>query len=228
MECGSKNYDDEDAYYAENPNGKLDGSDGHWLTSDRENNTSVWDAANQVNLQRSDGYNEYTCIGHRRDFYGWYTNKIDSRGFDNNWPSAANIVAGQVAKLEWGPLAAWVGKDVISFSNAANKAIFENVFGDLRNLYNGPVMNGEAALNGDNKTLTKEQFNIVDPLYKTQSQETINTLTNLAKGNYLYGIGLTASLRFNGDLTKAKDRFSHGGKVVEFYKLQKVYKKAEW
>src|SRR5690606_15184191 len=37
-----REYDDEDAYYAENPNGKLDGSDGHWLKSDREKRTSVW------------------------------------------------------------------------------------------------------------------------------------------------------------------------------------------
>ncbi|CDT29228.1 RHS repeat-associated core domain-containing protein [Sphingobacterium faecium] len=37
-----KEYDDAEAYYAENHNGKLDGSDGHWRISDRKYNTSVW------------------------------------------------------------------------------------------------------------------------------------------------------------------------------------------
>ena|GEM_PF-1354947 len=31
-----KEYDDEDGYYAENRNGKLDGSDGHWLKSRKD------------------------------------------------------------------------------------------------------------------------------------------------------------------------------------------------
>ena len=56
-----KEYDDEEAYRQDNPNGKLDGNDGHWLKSDRENKTAIWDKANSTNLQ-SNRYNDYQTI----------------------------------------------------------------------------------------------------------------------------------------------------------------------
>lgn len=224
-----KEYDDEDAYYAENPNGKLDGSDGHWLKSDRESRTSVWGKANEVNLQKGDGYTEYSTISQRKDFYGWFADKIDARGFDNNWPGAANIVAGQMSNMDNPLIAWWAGDDIVSFANAGNKAIFNDVFDNLRDLYNGPVMKGAAAEAWDVATLRNEQFNVVQPLYEQQSTSTISVLAKMAKGQSIYGPGVTGALRFEGNLLKAQDRYNHGaGKVTNFYKLQQSYKKAGW
>ena len=94
-----REYESEAAYRKENPNGNLDGSDGHWLTSDRTNNTGIWDEANRINLQENRS-GDYTSVSQRRDFYGWYAGKIDVKGFDNNWPSAAYVVAGQMSNLD--------------------------------------------------------------------------------------------------------------------------------
>ena len=231
-----KEYDDAEAYYAENPNGKLDGSDGHWLTSDREKRNSVWGKANEVNLQKGDGYNEYSTISQRRDFYGWFADKIDSRGFENNWPGAAYIVAGQMSNMDNSFTAWWVGDDVVNFANAGNKAIFNDVFDNLRDLYNGPIMKGATAKAWDAATLRNEQFSVMPPLYKGQSAATISTLTKMAKGHgWLqgsgtpYNIGVTEALRFEGDLMSPSDRYNHGaGKVTNFYKHQQIYKKAGW
>jgi|GEM_PF-1275608 len=31
-----------------------------------------------------DGYSEYSLISQCRDFYGWFADKIDAKGFGNN------------------------------------------------------------------------------------------------------------------------------------------------
>ncbi|UZJ63557.1 hypothetical protein OKW96_13770 [Sphingobacterium sp. KU25419] len=94
--------DDEDAYYAENPNGKLDGSDGHWLKSDRENNTSVWNKDNETNVQRRDGFKEYENLAQRKDFYSWFQSETSSREFETQWSGAAAATVGKLDMLLWG------------------------------------------------------------------------------------------------------------------------------
>jgi RHS repeat-associated protein len=232
----AKEYDNIDDYKAENPNGNLDGGDGHWLKSDRENQTAVWDKANSVNLQKADGFNEYSTITQRTAFYGWYAGKIDQEGYETNWPGAAFIVAGQMSNLDNSVIGWWVGADVVKFGNAGNKAIFDDVFDDLTALYNGPALKGQAALNWDNATLYNEQFNVVQPIYERQSAATISTLTKMAKGHGWfqgswtpYNIGVTGALRFEGNIMNPQDRFNHGaGKVTDFFKLQKTYWKLGW
>ncbi len=222
-----KEYENEEAYREENPDGNLDGSDGHWLTSDRENNTATWDNANDVNLQKANGYKEYKTISQRRDFYGWFSDKTEAMGFETNWAGAANIVAGQMAVMDFPGAEFFVGEDVVDFANAGNKAIFNDVFDNLRELHNGPVLKGGAAAQWDRQTLYNEQFNVVQPLYEGQSRSTIATLQNLASGNGFYGLGITSSLRFSGNIMSAKDRYNHGmNKVTPYSILHKVYKKA--
>jgi hypothetical protein len=205
------------------------GSQGHWLASDRENKTAVWDKANSVNLQKSGGHSEYKTITQRTAFYGWFAGKTDQKGYETNWPGAAYIVAGQMSNLDNSVVAWWVGEDAVKFGNDGNKAIFDDVFAKLKDLYNGPVLKGQAALDWDNSTLHNEQFNVVQPIYDRQSGATVSILNNMAKGKYLYGLGVTGPLRFQGNILNAQDRFNHGaGKVTNFYKLQKTYWKLGW
>ena len=226
---GRKEYTNEEAYYAENPNGPLDGSDGHWLVSDRLNETGVWHNANLVNLQKTYGYNEYTTITQRTAFYGWFTEQITQRGYETNWPGAAYIVAGQMSHLDNWLVAYLVGDDVVKFGNEGNKAIFNDVFGKLSKLYNGPVLKGQVALKWDNDVLYNEQFIVVQPIYERQSTSTISILTKMAKGQGIYGFGVTGPLRFDGDILNPKDRFSHGAtKVTNFFKLQMIYQSVGW
>lgn len=126
-------------------------------------------------------------------------------------------------------IAWWAGDDDVSFANAGNKAIFNDVFDNLRDLYNGPVMKGVTAEAWDAATLRNEQFNAVQPLYEKQSASTIIVLSKMSKGQSIYGPGVTGALRFEGNLLKAQDRYNHGaGKVTNFYKFQQTYKKAGW
>lgn len=223
-----KEYENEAAYRAENPNGKLDGSDGHWLKSDRINKSNTWNNANMTNLQAG-RFGDYATISQRRDFYGWYAAKIHSKGFENLWPGAAYIVAGQMANLDNSIIAWWVGEDVVKFGNEGNEAIFKDVFGKLKTLYNGPVMKGETAAKWDAATLRNEQFKVAQPLYEKQSVATISVLSQMSKGKGLYSFGVTGALRFEGNLSNPKDRYNHGaGKVTNFFKLQREYWRLGW
>lgn len=125
-----------------------------------------------ANLQ-ANRFWEYNTIDERTAFYGWIAVKLDQKGFENNWPGAAYIVARQMSSLSNSLVSWWVGDDVVKFGNAGNKAIFNDVFDNLRDLYNGSVMKGKAAAIWDAKTLHNEQFNVVQPLYEKQSRATI-------------------------------------------------------
>ncbi|MEZ2339358.1 RHS repeat domain-containing protein [Mucilaginibacter sp. RCC_168] len=215
-----------------NPEEKPDGTPlydpGDWHVSDRINNTDAWRKANLYNLQNGN-FDQYQTITQRTDFYGWFQGVTQSRGFETLWPGAAYIVARQMSKLDNSIIAWWVGDDVVKFGNAGNTAIFNDVFANLGKLYNGPVLKGSAAADWDRRALHHEQFDVVQPIYLIQSAETIKILTNMATGSYLYGLGVTGPLRFEGNLMNPQDRYDHGAtKVTNFYKLQQIYNKAGW
>lgn len=71
-----REYNTAEEYYKDNPDGKLDGSDGHWLISDRENKTAVWDAANKANMKKPNGYKEYENLDQRADFIDGFNRKL--------------------------------------------------------------------------------------------------------------------------------------------------------
>jgi RHS repeat-associated protein len=115
------------------------GQDGHWLKSDRDYSRDRWSFANHTNLQKSDGYKEYKSIEQRTMFYGWYSLVEASRGGETRWAGAAYLVALNMSLLERvvsdpvvaNTLGTNTARDMLSFANAGNKAIFENVFPKL-------------------------------------------------------------------------------------------------
>jgi RHS repeat-associated protein len=133
---------------------------GDWRVDDRINGTDVWKNANAYNLQRQKGYKEYNSIEQRAEFYKWFQNQTDSKGFETNWAGAAFVVAAQMSNIH-GPFVSFMDNDVEGdikkFAEAGNKAIFENVFGRLKELNNGLVLKGTAASDWDTKTLTIER-----------------------------------------------------------------------
>ena len=197
---------------------------GDWLKSDRTENTDLWKNANVFNLKQEKGFEEYTSISQRTDFYQWFQTTTEQQGSNTKWAGAATIVARQMAQVE-DPLTAWVvGKDVVNFANAGNKAIFNDVFGDLRGLYNkgasGSPLKGEAAKLWDANILYKEQFVIVQPIYQKQNAATIMELSKMAKGEGIYGLGylFQEELKFEGNILNPQDRYNHGmNKVVPYY-----------
>ncbi len=197
---------------------------GDWLRSDRIENSNVWKNANEHNLQHQEGYNEYNSISQRRDFYQWFQTTTEQQGSETKWAGAATIVARQMAQVD-DPLNAWVvGKDVVNFANAGNKAIFNDVFGDLRGLYDkgasGSPLKGEAAKLWDANILYKEQFIIVQPIYLKQNVATIMELSRMAKGEGIYGAAFLfqEELKFTGNILNPQDRYNHGmNRVVPYY-----------
>jgi hypothetical protein len=203
------------------------GGQGHWLKSDRKNNTDVWGSANSFNLQQENGQNQYTSISQRSAFYGWFSDQMDAKGSETNWPGAAAVVANQMTWMDNPLMQAYAGEDAVKFANAGNKAIFNDVFDNLRGLFNGPVLKGQAAANWDAQTLHHEQFDVVQPIYMAQSQATIGLLNSMAKGEGVFGLGLTPSLRFQGNILSPQDRYNHGaGRVTNYFQLHRAYRRA--
>ncbi len=201
---------------------------GDWLKSDRENNTDIWSNANKFNLQQEGGNLQYCTITERTAFYGWFQKQTDAKGFETKWAGAAYVIAQQMSLMEDPLIASMTDKAVIKFANDGNKAIFDDVFDNLKDLYNGGVLKGEAASNWDAATLTHEQRDVVQPIYARQTAETIKTLQSLAQGiGYKATLGymfdrrfpIGGPLKFEGNISNWQDRYNHGmNKAVPFYK----------
>ena len=208
---------------------------GDWKVDDRINGSDVWKNANSYNLQQEKGYNEYSSIEQRTEFYKWFQNSTESRGYDTKWAGAAFVIAAQMSNIHSIASSAIkndVETDVKAFAEAGNKAIFNDVFSKLKKLYNGPVLKGEAADKWDSTTLHNEQFNVVGPIYKQQRPEVLNELSYMAKGQNtyffprVYSLGVPIKLRFNpkGNIRDPRERFAHGMNVAVPY-WNKYYSK---
>jgi len=194
-------------------------SKGDWREDDRILNTSGWQNANQYNLQLGNGFKEYTTIEQRAYFYKWFQNLTDAKGYETNWAGAAHVVALQMSNIH-SPFSIVmdnsIEEKVKKFAEEGNKAIFENVFGRLRNLINGGKLIENAADKWDVATLTIEQRDIVGPIYNKQSPDVLNELSKMAKGQGMYKYGTGPELRFNknGDIRDWQQRFYHGMNVA--------------
>ncbi len=226
---GCKEYDNLGSYQKATGNQKLERGSKDWLTSDRENNTQQWQNANFVNLfnLRGKGYEEYTTISQRSDFYKWFDTVREQQGDTILWVGSASVVAGQMKLLDDSSFVArYIGDAVVKFANEGNKAIFDDVFDNLSDVFiaglKGKPLVGSIASEWDKTTLHHEQFDVADPIYRKQSQSTINTLSKMAKQQNSYGSMLSGftrtmpnlALAFDGDISNPQDRFDHGMKKV--------------
>jgi hypothetical protein len=200
------------------PDSSMGASD--WRVKDREAGNKAWESANLHNLQQSKGYEEYTTITQRTAIYHWFHEVVKAQGHEVDWVGAASIVAEQMSNLDNSFYAFILGEDIVKFGNEGNKAIFDDVFPRLRELYNmDKPLKGDAAKAWDSETLRHEQFDVVEPLYAKQSAKTLSTLESMAKGDFPYNFGVPQELRVDGDIRNPQDRYDHGmTKVVDFKK----------
>jgi uncharacterized protein DUF4157 len=191
-------------------------SPADWYKRDRERFSGSFETANLHNLAAND-HTQYTRIEERRDFYHWFYNYTNAKGYTTRWALAASLVANgadQVAHMD--PVmeggGQWVGTindELQGMMRIGNQVIFDNVFHKLNALLqrskNGPVTGAEA-VRWDMETLAEEQT-LIQPLYKSVSSETIAKLDKVAriKGWAWWGAKATS-----GDHVKGTNNINDG------------------
>lgn len=201
------------------------GSQGHWLASDRKDNTDVWGAANQYNLGQQTGYNQYTNIVQRAAFYDWFQGATEAKGFETRWAGAASKVAYAINEIANPSVAGinstWLADklgysspEARDFAKVGNRMIFEDVFPKLQTLYSGSPLKGDAAFSWDKLALSQEQ-SLIQPLY--QSTPAFGLLSASSK-QLLAGSSVLAYMKRidiapfpkNGNLMDVNQRWQYG------------------
>ncbi len=175
----------------------------------------------------------YKTISERTEFYEWYQQAIDAKGFQVKWAGAATKVAVGIGMLAgYLPKSSmnfsslmkalnYTSDDAIKFANEGNEAIFNDALPKLKALYLGPVLTGDKARAFDAKMLSEEQ-NLVQPLYEKQSSANIGLVSAGAK-QLLFLASTFAPLPafpVNGSMLDAKQRWSYGMTNMGYTKSQ--------
>lgn len=189
---------------------------GDWREDDRTNDTDVWKNANTYNLQQKKGYKEYSNIEQRADFYSWFQ-ETNSNG--TKWAGAASEVASNINMLTWDSAKAlgYSNNEASSFAEKGNRMIFEDAFPKLSALSKEGKLSNLDAKNWDAKMLSQEQ-NLIQPLYKNLSSETLNLISAGAKQT-AFGSSWVASVKpfpANKSLLSVGERWSYGMKNMGY------------
>lgn len=201
------------------------GSQGHWLASDREDNTANWGTANNFNLSQSNGSSQYTNIVQRAAFYEWFQGASSAKGSETRWAGAAANVAFAINELAnpsvMGVNSTWLADklgysspEARDFAKVGNRMIFEDVFPKLQALYSGSPLKGDAALNWDKLALSQEQ-NLIQPLYQNSpafgllSASSKQLLAGSSVLAYMKSIDI-APFPKNGNLMDVNQRWQYG------------------
>lgn len=212
-------YPDEVAYFKANPLGKHDGTDGHWLKTDRKHQNTIWHTANNTNLPKTDGFKQYQTIAERSDFYKWLQHRTDSLGFETKWSGIAAITTKKLSKLltKLPRLVGNSNKEIEAFVIDGNQLIFDDIWIDLQKLALGNCLKGADAENWDAKLLSREQ-RLIDPSYQKLSRRSLHILERLLRKENLLS-KFIPSLEFEGDLLNIKDRWIYGMKMMGYKTL---------
>ncbi|TCD10324.1 hypothetical protein EZ449_10930 [Pedobacter frigidisoli] len=198
------------------PTGKHNGTDGHWLKTDREKQTEIWNQANKINLKKLKGYSEYQDIYQRCDFYKWFGHKTDSLGFETRWAEAAKETTSKLKKL-LNPIAVAAGnsnKEIEEFVNTGNRVIFDDIWNDLKSLYEHEPLKKADAETWDGHLLLKEQ-NLIDPYYRKLSEASLKKLQKLLRKETTFA-KILPGFEFEGNLLSIQDRWLYGMKMMHY------------
>jgi len=217
-----------------------------WSLRDRESFSARWNRANVLNTMRgASGAAEYRSIGQRAAFYDWFDQVREVQGHEVLWVGAAFIVASQVNSVE-NPMRTGAmtirrlatGKfedstKLIAFAREVNKAIFDNVFPKLADVFDrglrGIPIKGDEAKGWDRQTIIAEQFEVAHPIYMRTAKvdpAIITELAAMAAGADIFaggGIAIGGALDFKGNIFDPQARLDHGLNVVApFYRRFKA------
>jgi hypothetical protein len=196
--------------YSNDYKGELTEAD--WRIGDRLSNSQVWKNANDFNLRNKD-FSQYSSIMQRAYFYYWAHHSLLEKGHRVYWPGAASIVAFKMGMLD---MVTFDDSGVSKLANSGNKAIFDDVFARLSDLYTGnQILTGKEASTWDEATLKNEQYNVVQPIYNDASY-----ITKAIMGGLVHFSHIPFGPRFKGNIMNKEDREDYGIKLGDFLKKQ--------
>jgi len=199
-------------------------SEGNWLKKDRLRKTDVWNKANAYNLRIDNGNLKYLKISQIRDFYLWFETERIKAGHEITYIGIAQIVAKQLSKLDNGLIRVLIirNKGVVRFGNEASSCVFEFSFDQMRDVYysKNPIV-GEEAKKWDLNYGLAEQCVILEPIYASLDEKTIDQLLKMAQGKGIYRFGVPKRLKYEGSIRNCEERVAHGLKKIYPYILEK-------
>ncbi|WP_131536005.1 hypothetical protein [Pedobacter nototheniae] len=209
-------YNSLNEYLAANPNGKHDGTDGNWLKIDRQKKNAVWKNANKTNIKKINGFKEYRNITERSDFYKWYQHQTDSAGFETKWGFAAATTTKKLENLltNAAEISGSSNFEIKAFVAEGNQIIFNDIWADLKLLYEQPPLTGQKAQTWDGNLLLKEQ-NLIEPYYQKLSSSSLIKLEKLLKKENFFS-RLLPGYEFEGNLISIQDRWFYGMKMMGY------------
>ncbi|MEZ4792495.1 MAG: Insecticidal toxin complex protein [Gelidibacter sp.] len=180
-----------------------------WLKRDRLRNTLTWQNANAYNLTNNKP-GEYQTIKQRKDFFEWLDSELKAKGHEVVWPSMASFISNKLRLLECFPYRMLTNRKMKEYAKAGSDAVFINSFGALNNLYQSePILKGENAVQWDKDILHEEQYEWVEEVYQTMDARSIEHIERIAKGKSFYSMFVPKEIRFEGDISKAEDRYDY-------------------
>lgn len=195
---------------------------GHWLKSDRINNTATWREANKYNLIKQDCHRKYTNFAQKRDFYRWVDNTRKTKGHEVMWAGVAELVTKRMVPVD-NKLVRMLfirNKKFVSFVSQSNTLILQNICPDLDEMCNGiKPLKGEDARHWDSVIIYKEQCLVLDSLYKKQSKAVLKKFNRMANGKGIYSLVVPRAMRMNADIRDCENRCHYGlYTAVNYYK----------
>lgn len=190
--------------------------EGCWLKKDRKRQTQTWKEANLYNISSQNGNLKYKTIRQIRDFYSWFALESEKQGHEIKWFGIAQTVANQLSKLDSWFIKCFIirNKEVVDFANEGSVKVFEFAFPQLKNVYfSKDVIKGATAENWDVEYGTKEQCEVLEPLYQKLSTKALWKLDRMAKGKGIFSLAVSNDLKYVGSIEDCHARFEHGMRI---------------
>ncbi len=198
-------------------------SPSDWLKMDRIHNTIVWQKANRYNLNHHLPQ-EYVRILERRDYYEWAYKELKKQGHEVVWVAMAHFISKKITLMKTFPYTLFLNRNVVYYANDGSELVFNNVFEDLKAIFNSDiVLKAEKALQWDESISHKEQFVLLESIYKNMDASSLKKIERIAKGKFLYSLMVPKSIRFKGDISNPIDRYSYAINKLRDYCI-KTYK----
>lgn len=192
-------------------------SPSDWLTSDRRQNSQVWQKANVYNLIHNRS-NEYQTIKQYRDFYVWIDHEFKVKGHQVVWQKMAYFISCKLRMLETFPHGLLVTRRVKGYARRGSQVVFNNAFERLKSLFSSEkVLKNESALQWDKTMLHDEQFIWIESIYKDIDKKSLKQIERMARGQFLYALVVPKAVRFKDNISKPEERYQYALHILRPY-----------